>query len=66
MLDVDEKGLLTQKQLMPVFSRGWLADYPDAHNFVHAFYHSQGRYPTAQSFSGPELDRLIALIIIAS
>ncbi len=49
----------TQRRLMPIFSRGWYADYPDAHNFVYAFYHSQGRYPSAQGFSDPELDRLI-------
>jgi peptide/nickel transport system substrate-binding protein len=49
-----------QRRLMPIFSRGWEADYPDAHNFVHPFYHSQGRYPTAQGFSDAELDRLIA------
>ena len=45
---------------MPVFSRGWVADYPDAHNFAYAFYHSAGRYPSAQGFSDPELDRLIS------
>ena len=49
----------TQRKLMPIFSRGWYADYPDAHNFVYAFYHSQGRYPSAQGYSNPELDRLI-------
>jgi peptide/nickel transport system substrate-binding protein len=48
-----------QRRLMPLFARGWMADYPDAHNFVYAFYHSQGRYPSAQGFSDAELDRLI-------
>ncbi len=48
-----------QRHEMPMFSRGWYADYPDAHNFVYAFYHSQGRYPSAQGFSDIELDNLI-------
>lgn len=48
-----------QKRLMPVFTRGWEADYPDGHNFVYAYYHSNGRYPSAQGYSHPELDRLI-------
>ncbi len=48
-----------QRRLMPLFVRGWVADYPDAHNFVYAFYHSQGRYPSAQGFSDPALDAMI-------
>lgn len=48
-----------QRRLMPLFARGWIADYPDAHNFIYAFYHSQGRYPSAQGFADPELDKLI-------
>jgi peptide/nickel transport system substrate-binding protein len=48
-----------QRRLMPLFARGWMADYPDAHDFVYAFYHSQGRYPSAQGFADPELDALI-------
>jgi len=48
-----------QKHMMPIFSRGWVADYPDPHNFVFAFYHSQGRYPSAQGFGDPDMDALI-------
>lgn len=48
-----------QKRLMPIFSRGWTADYPDAHNFVYAFYHSNGRYPSAQGYYNVEMDQLI-------
>ena len=48
-----------QKHLMPLWSRGWTADYPDAHNFVFPFLHSQGRYAQAQGFSDPELDKSI-------
>jgi peptide/nickel transport system substrate-binding protein len=48
-----------QRRLMPLFSRGWIADYPDAHNFIYAFYHSNGRYPSAQGFRDAELDALV-------
>ena len=44
---------------MPLFARGWNADYPDAHNFVFPFYHSQGRNPSIQGFSDPTLDAMI-------
>ncbi len=54
-----------QRRMMPIFARGWIADYPDAHNFVYAFYHSQGRYPTAQGFSDPALDALIERAVAA-
>lgn len=63
---VDVRGLewaayldRAQKRLMPVFSRGWTADYPDAHNFVFPFYHSQGRYASAQGYRNPRLDALV-------
>ncbi len=49
----------SQRKLMPLFARGWLGDYPDAHNFIFAFYHSQGRYPSAQGYANAELDALV-------
>ena len=48
-----------QRRMMPLFSIGWSGDYPDAHNFVYAFYHTNGRYPSAQGYSNKELDVLI-------
>lgn len=48
-----------QKHLMPLFARGWYADYPDAHNFIYAFYHSNGRYASAQAYSNKKMDALI-------
>lgn len=48
-----------QRKLMPVFVRGWYGDYPDAHNFVYAFLHSQGAYPSAQAFRDEQLDKMI-------
>jgi len=48
-----------QRRLMPLFSIGWYADYPDGHNFVYAFYHSSGRYPSAQGYANKAMDELI-------
>ena len=53
-----------QRHLMPIFARGWIADYPDAHNFIYAFYHSQGRYPSAQGYANPELDAMIEKAVV--
>lgn len=55
-----------QRRLMPLFARGWVADYPDAHNFIYAFYHSQGRYASAQGFSDPALDAMIEAAVAES
>jgi peptide/nickel transport system substrate-binding protein len=48
-----------QRRQMPIFARGWTADYPDAHNFVFAFYDTDGRYPSAQAYHNVEMDQLI-------
>lgn len=48
-----------QRRMMPVFSRGWYADYPDAHNFAYAFWHTDGRYAGAQAYHNVEMDQLI-------
>ena len=52
-----------QRKQMPLFARGWTADYPDAHNFAFPFYHHDGRYPTAQGFSDGELDTLVSAAV---
>ncbi|MCD6103521.1 MAG: ABC transporter substrate-binding protein [Thermotogaceae bacterium] len=33
---------------LPAFLIGWIADYPDPHNFIQTYYHSQGTYGYAQ------------------
>ncbi len=48
-----------QNRRMPLFTRGWVGDYADPHNFIFAFYHSNGRYPQAQGFKDLNLDRMI-------
>ena len=46
------------KQL-PLFLIGWLADYPDPHNFYFPFFHSKGTFAAWQGYSNPEVDQLI-------
>jgi peptide/nickel transport system substrate-binding protein len=38
---------------------GWIADFPDPHNFAFHFLHSDGTYPGRQRFSNGELDGLV-------
>ena len=44
---------------MPAYNVGWLADYPDPHNFVHPFMHSEGAFAAWQKYSDPIVDALI-------
>ncbi|WP_428897447.1 peptide/nickel transport system substrate-binding protein [Parelusimicrobium proximum] len=49
----------TDGRKMPVWIRGWIADYADAHNFMFPFLHSKGRYALSQGYANAELDKLI-------
>jgi len=49
--------------LLPTFQIGWLADYPDAHNFVFPFMHSAGTFSSWQNYNNPTVDALIAQAI---
>jgi len=49
----------TAKRQMPMWARGWVADYADAHNFYFPFVHSQGRYALSQGYKNPEADKLV-------
>lgn len=49
----------TAKHQMPMWARGWVADYADAHNFYFPFLHSQGRYALSQGYQNTENDNLI-------
>ncbi|MBL7165947.1 MAG: ABC transporter substrate-binding protein [Dehalococcoidales bacterium] len=46
--------------LLPMFQIGWLADYPDAHNFVFPFQSSAGTFSGWQNYANAEVDALIA------
>jgi peptide/nickel transport system substrate-binding protein len=43
----------------PLFIIGWLADYPDAHNFAYAFYYSHGAFGAWQLYHNPTMDELV-------
>ncbi len=49
----------SQKKMLPMFTLGWNADFPDAHNFVFPFLHSRGNFPDQQGYENAEIDRLI-------
>ncbi len=49
----------TAARQMPIWVRGWVADYADAHNFYFAFLHSDGRYALAQGYKNPQADQLV-------
>ena len=49
----------TAKHQMPMWARGWVADYADAHNFYFPFLHSHGRYALSQGYKNPQNDVLI-------
>jgi hypothetical protein len=47
------------------FIIGWLADFPDAHNFASPFYASYGTFAAWQTYSNPNMDALIEAGIAA-
>jgi len=47
-----------QAHQCPLFIIGWLADYPDPHNWVFPFMHSSGTFVAAQRYSNPTVDAL--------
>jgi peptide/nickel transport system substrate-binding protein len=46
--------------LLPMFQIGWLPDFPDAHNFIFPFMHSNGTFSSWQNYNNPYADELIA------
>ena len=44
---------------LTMFNLGWLADYPDPHNFFHPFMHSIGAFSGYTGYSNPYVDSLI-------
>jgi peptide/nickel transport system substrate-binding protein len=51
-------NMMIQKKC-PLFIIGWAMDYPDPHNFVHPYMHSQGTFSEWQNYSNPQVDRLV-------
>jgi peptide/nickel transport system substrate-binding protein len=51
-------NMMVQKKC-PLFIIGWVMDFPDPHNFMHPFMHSQGTFAEWQSYNNPKVDGLI-------
>jgi len=49
----------------PIFITGWVADFPDPHNFMYPFMHSQGNYGKLMGVSDSKIDQLCDLGIQA-
>ncbi len=58
--NVEWKDYLVQYRnyRFPIFITGWAADYPDPHNFLYTFMHSQGAYGRFLAYRNEEVDRL--------
>lgn len=63
---VDVRGVMwasflekTAARQMPMWVRGWVADYADPHNFYFNFMHSDGRYALSQGYKNPKADKLV-------
>ncbi len=50
---------LQRQRRLPIYYIGWGADYPDPHNFIYTYMHSQGLYSGRSGYNNPEADRLI-------
>jgi peptide/nickel transport system substrate-binding protein len=44
---------------LPLFQIGWIADYPDADNFITPFMFSEGDFAYYQGYGSPEVDEMI-------
>ncbi len=58
-MDWGEYLTAIQQHRLPVFVVGWGADYPDPHNFVFPYLHSDGFYSKYIGYKNPEADKLI-------
>jgi peptide/nickel transport system substrate-binding protein len=60
-VEVVQKGLLleqTAKSQAPFFRGSWIADYPDAENYLSVFYSRNPAPPNYTRYKNPEYDQL--------
>jgi len=55
----------TFKSVMPIYMIGWVADYPDAHNWVMPFMHKYGDFAAPSSYNNATVNSWIELAIAA-
>jgi hypothetical protein len=44
---------------MPFYIIGWLADYPDPHNWYYPYMHSHGTFSYFQAYADPAVDAMV-------
>jgi oligopeptide transport system substrate-binding protein len=60
-IEIIQKGLLLEemaKSQVPFFRGSWIADYPDAENYLSVFYSKNPAPPNYTRFANPDFDRL--------
>jgi oligopeptide transport system substrate-binding protein len=60
-VEVEQKGLLldqTARSQVPFFLGSWIADYPDAENYLGVFYSKNPAPPNYTRYNNPAFDRL--------
>ncbi|PCI38497.1 MAG: peptide ABC transporter substrate-binding protein [Elusimicrobia bacterium] len=55
---------LYTKRMLPLECGRWGLDYPDPHNPVYAYLHSEGYYAKTQGYANPKMDALIEAAVI--
>ncbi|MEK6543847.1 MAG: ABC transporter substrate-binding protein [Elusimicrobiota bacterium] len=44
---------------LPLTIIGWVADFPDPHNFAFTYWHSEGAYASRNHYKNPKVDELV-------
>jgi len=52
-----------KKKQHQLFFSGWMADYPDAENFLQVFYSKNAPWPNSSNYSSPRFDKIYESII---
>jgi peptide/nickel transport system substrate-binding protein len=61
VLGVELRDFITRLQDLqcPLYISGWTVDYPDPHNMMYSFMHSNGFYTGCMGYSNPDVDALV-------
>ena len=49
------------RSVMPFYIIGWIADYPDPHNWIMTFFHTDGDFTYPSGYSNAYVDELVEL-----
>ncbi|GAK57817.1 extracellular solute-binding protein family 5 [Candidatus Vecturithrix granuli] len=61
VLGVELRDFIVKMQdlQLPLYICGWTVDYPDPHNMMYTFMHSNGFYTKCMAYANPEVDALV-------